>query len=334
MSNVILMPSPYYPDPDTNNPISNGFVYIGEPNTDPTIEGNRIDVTITEQDGNEVVIQPADQPLTLGSGGVVIFNSSPIAQMVVDTNYSMTVLRSDETTAYYFPDAGVPNLVNNIQNSSYTYLTGVSGTNILTASASPSLSRYVVGQLFHLTPPNANTGPVTLDINSLGAGAIQLGGDALIADDIGAGIPIQVQVTSVTPTFAMIGNGKFKTQDVVPEGTRMLFMQNEAPFGWTFLATNDDMVILGTDVESEGGTSGGSWTITGLTMAHDHEVSGSTGAENPAAVMNGQAGINATIAKNHDHSISITTSAASTDDVVSDGAWRPAYVKAITCERD
>ena len=66
-TNLITLPVPYFPDPDTNEPLASASVYIGEPNTDPTVEGNRITVTLIEQDGTEVSIAAAQQPVLMAS---------------------------------------------------------------------------------------------------------------------------------------------------------------------------------------------------------------------------------------------------------------------------
>lgn len=210
MSNVILLPVPYFPSPDQSQALGLGSVYIGNPNTDPTILANRISVTITEQDGTEVVIAAASQPLELGAGGVIMYDGSPIAQLNAGTNYSMAVLDSNDVQKFYFPNAGLPSLVADIQNSTYTYLTNVAGTNTVTAEADPALTAYAVGQMFHFTPANTNSGAVTLNIDGLGAGAVQLNGDALTGGELGQDKPAIVVCTAVTPTFEIV-SWSFKT---------------------------------------------------------------------------------------------------------------------------
>lgn len=98
---------------------------------------------------------------------------------------------------------------NALTSDSSQYLTGVAGTNTITASAT-GLSAYAVGQRFWFTPANTNTGAVTLNINSLGAGAVQLNGAALTsAGELRANVPVEVLVTAATPVFEIIGNGSF-----------------------------------------------------------------------------------------------------------------------------
>ena len=61
------------------------------------------------------------------------------------------------------------------QIPSAAYLTSVVGTNTITASL-PVMGAYIIGQVFTLVPVGANTGAVTLNINSRGAIAVTKGG--------------------------------------------------------------------------------------------------------------------------------------------------------------
>ena len=107
--NYVSLPIEYFPDPTKGRPVFNGSIYVGQPNLDPEIEANRIDVTLRQQDGVEVVIQPASQPLLTGAGGVVIYDGSPVT-MLADGNYSLKVLDKQGGQVYYIEDAldGVP----------------------------------------------------------------------------------------------------------------------------------------------------------------------------------------------------------------------------------
>lgn len=61
--------------------------------------------------------------------------------------------------------------VNDVQSGRLNYLTGVAGTNTITASLS-YLTAYTTGQEFTFIAANTNTGAVTIDVNSVGAKAI------------------------------------------------------------------------------------------------------------------------------------------------------------------
>lgn len=81
-----------------------------------------------------------------------------------------------------------------VQDSTLTYLTSVAGTNTITATAPLSLAAYAAGQRFHFVAAGANTGAVTLNVNSIGAKAVtKHGTTALLAGDIQSG-----QVVTVT----------------------------------------------------------------------------------------------------------------------------------------
>lgn len=53
------------------------------------------------------------------------------------------------------------------------------------------------------------------------------------------------------------------TRDIEP-GTKMIFKQGSAPSGWTFQSEDNDRVLMSTSTESDGGTTGGDWTISGI----------------------------------------------------------------------
>lgn len=76
-----------------------------------------------------------------------------------------------------------------VQDSAATWLTGVSGTNTIVASlAVPTLAAYATGQAFRFVSAGANTGAVTLNINSLGAKSVTKNGStALTSGEIASG---------------------------------------------------------------------------------------------------------------------------------------------------
>jgi hypothetical protein len=95
--------------------------------------------------------------------------------------YGHTGVASATTRTMYATSAQV-------QDGVFTYLTSVSGTNTLTATASVLMNAYVAGQVFYFLAPNANTGAVTININSIGAKSIYKEASVdLVNDDIIAG---------------------------------------------------------------------------------------------------------------------------------------------------
>jgi hypothetical protein len=83
-------------------------------------------------------------------------------------------------------------LVIGIQDSTLVYLTGVAGTNTITATAAASMAAYVTGQRFHFIPANTNSGATTININSIGAKNIFFNGVACVGNEIAAGIPATI----------------------------------------------------------------------------------------------------------------------------------------------
>lgn len=78
------------------------------------------------------------------------------------------------------------------QNGTYVFLTGVAGTNTITATAPSPFTAYVEGQVFRFKAANAPTGAVTLNINAVGAKAVQLGGSALVGQEYAANAYVEV----------------------------------------------------------------------------------------------------------------------------------------------
>jgi len=80
-----------------------------------------------------------------------------------------------------------------LQNSSPQWLGTASGTDTITATASPTPSAYAAGQTFKFISAGANTGAATLNVSSLGAKSITKDGTtALVAGDIPSGAVVEV----------------------------------------------------------------------------------------------------------------------------------------------
>ncbi len=80
-----------------------------------------------------------------------------------------------------------------LRDAAHQLLTGVAGVDTITAS-NAHIGAYVTGQSFTLPAAGANTGPVTLNINGLGAKAVTKNGTtALVAGDIPANRLMRVE---------------------------------------------------------------------------------------------------------------------------------------------
>jgi hypothetical protein len=65
-------------------------------------------------------------------------------------------------------------VLRSIQDGPMILLGTVAGVDTITASATPAIPAYALGQVFHFLPSGYNTGAVTLNINSLGAKPVVL----------------------------------------------------------------------------------------------------------------------------------------------------------------
>lgn len=95
--NEVRLPVEYFFDPSIGRPISNGFVYVGNIDTDPTIGANQKQVYAVQENGNTV---PLSQPLQTGGGGCVLYDGSPV-QLVVSGEYSIAVLDKNLVQVFY-----------------------------------------------------------------------------------------------------------------------------------------------------------------------------------------------------------------------------------------
>lgn len=66
------------------------------------------------------------------------------------------------------------------------------GTNTITATLSPAPTSYATGMEVCILPAAANTGAVTINLNSLGAKAVQFKGAALVGGEIVLGLPMML----------------------------------------------------------------------------------------------------------------------------------------------
>lgn len=95
--------------------------------------------------------------------------------------------------------------VSQTQTSVSTYLT-ISGTDTILGTASPSITSYVAGQTFRFKVLADNTGPVTLNIDSLGAKAVNYyGTTALGSASLKSGSVVMVAYDGTQ--FQVIGGG-------------------------------------------------------------------------------------------------------------------------------
>lgn len=121
---------------------------------------------------------------------------------------------------------------------------------------------------------------------------------------------------------------------VIPQGTAMVFAQAAAPTGWTKVTSQNDRMLR--VVSGTGGGTGGSWTISGVTVdghaltIQEMPVHHHGGAPGQAA---GQGGGSAYYNRNG-QTEDTGGGQAHTHGLTADGSWRPAYQNVIVCTRN
>lgn len=121
-----------------------------------------------------------------------------------------------------------------------------------------------------------------------------------------------------------------------PSGTIMLFSQSSAPTGWTKLTDRHDYAII-TTTSTDGGTTLGSWVISGLTNAsHTHSVTIPTSSGPAGGTVNvSQQQLNVLVPSTaHTHTISNGSADSQTPLISSDATWRPLHVKVIRGQKN
>lgn len=98
----MIFPYDYIPDPTKGRPLFYGKIYIGLPDTDPTLPGNEKDSFLIQENGSSV---PAEYPILTSAGGVPTYNDSSVA-ISVTGSYSISILDNQNNQVYYFANAG------------------------------------------------------------------------------------------------------------------------------------------------------------------------------------------------------------------------------------
>ncbi|WP_257248807.1 phage head-binding domain-containing protein [Escherichia coli] len=97
---VVGMPSQLFTLARSFKANANGKIYLGLPDTDPTIPANQIPVYIESETGDLI---PTSQPIVINAGGYPVYNGQ-ISKFVTVQNYSMAVYDAYGSQQFYFPD--------------------------------------------------------------------------------------------------------------------------------------------------------------------------------------------------------------------------------------
>lgn len=177
-----------YQDID-GKPIVNGFVYIGLKKADT--KTNLLSI-FSDRELSSALANP-QRTDAFGKTSTKIWVEGQHSLLVEDENNVQKL--SDQ-------DAGETAAVGN------TTLSNVQGINAITAAASPTITAYVDKQTFIFTVVASNTGPVTLDIDGVGAKAIvDASGGALIAGTLISGQLSTVNFNGTGDNFQLLVGG-------------------------------------------------------------------------------------------------------------------------------
>lgn len=229
-----------------------------------------------------------------------------------------------------------------VQAQAFIWCGTAGGTaDALTLTPSPGISAYAAGQVFRFIAGGANnTGATTLSVSGLTTKAAQSNGAALGADAIEAGKSYEAVYDGTQFQIAKLA------LPTIPTGTKMLFLQASAPVGWTQDNTVNDRVLRIVDNTGTGAATGGSWTISGVTVnghtltaaesglpSHNHAYNDTTGG-NVVAGAGAQNIRVSLVGASTGNTGGFSASSAHNHGLSADGNWRPAYVDAIVCTKD
>ncbi|HGN0836253.1 TPA: phage head-binding domain-containing protein, partial [Proteus mirabilis] len=97
---VVSMPSQLFTLARKFQAASNGKIYIGKIDTDPTLPENQIQVYLENEDGSHI---PVPQPLIINQAGFPVYNGQ-IAKFVTVEGHSMAVYDSYGAQQFYYPN--------------------------------------------------------------------------------------------------------------------------------------------------------------------------------------------------------------------------------------
>ena len=97
---VVSMPNQLFTLARKFQAASNGKIYIGKIDTDPTIPENQIQVYLENEDGSTI---PVAQPLIINQAGYPVYNGQ-IAKFVTVEGHSMAVYDSYGAQQFYYPN--------------------------------------------------------------------------------------------------------------------------------------------------------------------------------------------------------------------------------------
>ncbi|ORM78353.1 phage tailspike protein [Pantoea eucrina] len=81
--------------------LANGKIFIGIPDTDPTLPGNQKTVFVHNENGDAL---PVAQPIVINAGGHAVYAGQPIRKLTTEGNFSMAIYDAYGALEFYFDD--------------------------------------------------------------------------------------------------------------------------------------------------------------------------------------------------------------------------------------
>lgn len=143
---------------------------------------------------------------------------TPGATAPTTTTVKDSALTYEEMDGNWKSIADETDVAKNTAKFSNRVLTGVSGSNMITATSDPIATEYALGQVYHFVAVADNTGPVTININGLGAKVITKTGDD----------PLGMYNLRVGQAYAIFYDGtKFQLNSSSSQATAGFFFEND-----------------------------------------------------------------------------------------------------------
>lgn len=137
---VISMPSQLFTLARKFQAASNGKIFIGKIDSDPTIPENQIQVYLENEDGTTV---PVSQPLIINQAGYPVYNGQ-IAKFVTVQGHSMAVYDSYGSQQFYYPNV-LKYDPDQFENRFMEQISSDGGAAMIGASPSGNVQQYISG---------------------------------------------------------------------------------------------------------------------------------------------------------------------------------------------
>lgn len=153
--------------PTNGDPVFNAQIFVGDPDTDPTVPANQRQVSARQESGTVV---PISQPIRTNAAGLPVNQGSPVI-LEVAGNFSMTIQDSTGVQLYHFPSLGSGSGSGGTSALSTLWTdSGTANAYVLSPVAGSSPTQYVDGMVVMFKGANPNTSTaVTIQLPGLPA---------------------------------------------------------------------------------------------------------------------------------------------------------------------